>query len=360
MSSFATNIIYNSPLSFTSDDNVIYITDSNTSCLLKKEVGYSSNISHLELEVGEEHKSFESVEKILSFAIEHKIDREGTFVGIGGGVLLDVVGFASSIYMRGIASVYVPTTLLAMVDASIGGKTAINFGSFKNIVGTFYAPKEVYILEQYLESLSYAQYMSGLAEIIKISLINSPDIYKKIKHNVAKIQNRCMTGFIEIIKTAIEGKIRVIKKDFREKNIRAHLNLGHTFAHALEELLEFRDITHGEAVAWGISRALSLGLLLGKTCDAYARDVLATLENLGYETSPIPKALLEKLKNCNNRSGKIYRKEEIPNLFIEKMEMDKKSRHGKINFVLQENLGKTFIFEASKDNIKEKIIEVLL
>ena len=356
MSSFATKIIYNSPLPFKTYDDVIYITDSNTSSLLKKESDYSCNTLHLELKAGEEHKSFENVEKILSFAIEHKVSRSGCFVGVGGGVLLDVVGFASSIYMRGIASIYVPTTLLAMVDASIGGKTAINFATFKNIVGSFYAPKEVYISEKYLESLSYTQYMSGLGEIIKISLINCPDIYKKIKDNIVKIKNRSMTGFIKIIKASIEGKIRIIEKDFREKNIRAHLNLGHSFAHALEELLDFRYITHGEAVAWGISRALSLGLLLGKTSDAYAKDVIATLEALGYETSPTPKILLEKYE----KNGKTCTKEELLNLFIEKMEMDKKNKHGKINLILQKNLGNTFIFEAYKDEIKDKIIEVLL
>jgi len=359
MSSFETKIIYNFSLPFKAYD-VIYITDSNTSSLLKKETGYSCSIPHLELKAGERHKSFESVEKILSFAIKNKVSRSGCFIGMGGGVLLDVVGFASSIYMRGVASIYVPTTLLAMVDASIGGKTAINFATFKNIVGSFYAPKEVYISEKYLESLSYAQYMSGLAEIIKISLINCPDIYKKIKSNVKRIKNRSMTRFIDIIKEAIEGKIHIIEKDFREKNIRAHLNLGHSFAHALEELLEFQDITHGEAVAWGISRALSLGLLLGATSDAYTKDVLTTLESLGYDISPMPKILLEKLKKNSEKDGKTYTKKELPNLFIEKMEMDKKNKHDKINLILQENLGKTFVFETSKDEIKDKIIEVLL
>ena len=343
---------------FNNQKNVLYITDSNTASILKKSNGYSKNIAYIEIPSGEASKNLTNIEKILAFALDVNIGRDGIFVGFGGGLVLDMTGFASSIYMRGIDSVYVPTTLLAMVDASIGGKTGVDFSSFKNIIGTFHSPKEVHISNVYLESLSTAQYFSGFAELIKIALINRPCLYRQIKKNILQIKNRSFPNIINMIQDAIEAKIEITSQDFYEENIRAYLNLGHTFAHALESTLDFQNISHGEAVAWGIGRALSLGLALKKTKKDYVDDVFKLLSNLNYSIDPIPSNFYERLEK---KAKKIFgdecnTKEKIAFLLIEKMKKDKKNRNGSIRLVLQRDLGETFVEEVDKEKIKKVLI----
>ena len=413
-----TRLVYSSsPLlpSF-KDDNALYITDSNTTALLQQSKNFSPAMPHIELEAGEKHKTLQSIEKILKKAMECGINREGKFVGVGGGVVLDITGFASSIYMRGIEAIYVPTTLLAMVDASIGGKTGVDFNEVKNIVGTFYLPKEVYICSDYLSSLSEVQYKSGLAEMLKIALINRPTLYHAIAQHSEKIKktlglqnitetvspffnssmSMTMPSFIELIKDAIEGKCEIVKNDFGEKNERVNLNLGHTFAHALEAALGFSGITHGEAVAWGIARALSLGVLLGKTDGAYRDEVVSLLASLGYSTEPIPQNLQKNLEekaiyrknidaaemnakslqanglarpvlssNCTKAPEALYAtgnkiqdeiKNAIAGLLLEKMKRDKKNKNNKIRLVLQKKLGCTFTEEVDERYIREVLL----
>jgi len=343
---FTSNIFYsiNSVLPIFKDENVLFITDSNTLHIFQNSENYSPKLPLCVIQDGEEAKSFRSVERIILSAINNKLDRNCTFIGLGGGVVTDMVGFASSIYMRGVSSILVPTTLLAMIDASIGGKTAINFYSYKNIIGSFNIPKAIYICEKNLKTLPKNQYFSGLGELIKIALINKSNLYKKITNNVNFFLNGGMS--IEIIKEAIEGKLEIVNQDFYEKKeLRAFLNLGHSFAHALEAILEFKNITHGEAVVWGIQKALKLGKMLGKTNKRYADEVLSLTEKLSYKESTIN----EKLSN-------IVKKTDIATLLLEKMKMDKKNKNGKIRLVLQENLGKCFLYEAREEEIKEVLI----
>lgn len=328
------------------DNNVLFITDSNTLHIFKKSKGYFPFLPVCVIKEGESEKKLSTVEKILSSAINNKLDRNCTFVGVGGGVVTDLVGFASSIYMRGVKSILVPTTLLAMVDAAIGGKTAIDFNSYKNIIGSFNIPKEIYICEDNLKTLPKNQYFSGLGELLKIALINREDLYKKITCNVSFFLNCGMS--IEIIKEAIEGKLEIVNQDFYEKKeLRSFLNFGHTFAHALEATLDFKNITHGEAVVWGIQKALKLGTLLGKTNKTYADEVLSLTEKLNYKESAITEKILVLLK---------IKKGDIPSLLLKKMKMDKKNKNGKIRVVLQEDLGKCFLCDASEDDIREVFI----
>ena len=343
---FTSNIFYsiNSVLPIFKDENVLFITDSNTLHIFQNSENYSPKLPLCVIQDGEEAKNFNSVERIILSAINNRLDRNCTFIGLGGGVVTDMVGFASSIYMRGVSSILVPTTLLAMIDASIGGKTAINFYSYKNIIGSFNIPKAIYICEKNLKTLPKNQYFSGLGELIKIALINKSNLYKKITNNVNFFLNGGMS--IEIIKEAIEGKLEIVNQDFYEKKeLRAFLNLGHSFAHALEAILEFKNITHGEAVVWGIQKALKLGKMLGKTNKKYADEVLSLTEKLSYKES----AINEKLSN-------IVKKTDIATLLLEKMKMDKKNKNGKIRLVLQENLGKCFLYEAREEEIKEVLI----
>ncbi len=355
-----TNIFYNecSCLSALTPKKSLYITDSNTTPLLKSTNGYSKDIPHIEIPSGESSKNLKTIEKILNIAVQNNIGRDGTFIGIGGGVVLDITGFASSIYMRGISSIYVPTTLLAMVDASIGGKTGVDFASFKNLIGSFYAPSAVYISTTYLKSLDDAQYFSGFAELLKIALINRPLLYRQIKKDISQIKQKSLSCMENMIHDAIDGKLEIVHKDFYEKNIRAYLNLGHTFAHALESSLNFKDITHGEAVAWGIGRALTLGLLLKKTKKSYAEEFLKLLKELGYSTDPVPWHLLEPLKKqvLANFPDIQNVHEKIATLLVEKMKKDKKNKNGEIRLVLQRDLGETFIEETDAIEIKKVLI----
>ena len=340
---FTSNIFYkvDSILPTFKDNNVLFVIDSNTIDILKKSANYSPYSPFCVIQEGEKAKNFNTVENILSIAIHNKLDRNCTFVGVGGGVITDIVGFASSIYMRGVSSILVPTTLLSMIDAAIGGKTAIDFCSYKNIVGTFNIPKSIYICEQNLKTLPKNQYFSGFGELLKIALINRPSLYKKIADNVSYFLNRGMS--IEIIKEAIEGKIEIVNQDFYEKkNLRTFLNFGHSFAHALEAVLRFKNITHGEAVVWGIQKALKLGKMLGKTNKNYADEVLLLTEQLNYKENLINEKLLNTSK-----------KNDIATLLLEKMKMDKKNNNGKIRLVLQEDLGKCFLAEVREEKIKE-------
>ena len=326
------------------DNNVLFITDSNTVKIFNNSKNYSHFLPVCVIQEGENSKNFNTVEKILSSAITNKLDRNCTFVGIGGGVVTDIAGFASSIYMRGVSSILVPTTLLAMIDASIGGKTAIDFNSYKNIIGTFSSPKTIYICEQNLKTLPKSQYFSGLGELLKIALINRPNLYQKITNDICFFLNEGMS--IEIIKEAIEGKLEIVNQDFYEKkDVRAFLNFGHTFAHALEAILGFKNITHGEAVVWGIQKALKLGKMMGKTNKNYADEVLLLTEKLNYREDVINEKLLNTLKMDN-----------FANLLIDKMKMDKKNKNGKIRLVLQKDLGMCFLAEVKEEEIKEVLL----
>jgi len=344
--SFNSQVFYSTSLKlpYLRDSNAIYISDENTVNLLKKSAGYIPSVPLLVLPSGEEHKNIKTIEKILEIAISNRLDRNCTFIGVGGGVITDMVGFAASIYMRGVPLILVPTTLLAMVDASIGGKTAIDFLSYKNIVGSFYLPKEIYICEESLKTLPKEQYFSGLGELLKIALINRANIYQKINDNVSFFLNEGMS--IEIIKEAIEGKLEIVNNDFYEKKeIRAFLNLGHTFAHALEAVLGFKNITHGQAVVWGIQKALKLGKMLGKTNKKYADEVLSLTEKLNYRENDI-----------NKKLSAILKENDIATVLVEKMKMDKKNKNAKIRLVLQEDLGRCFLTEAREEEIKEVLL----
>jgi len=349
-----TNLIYSSSplLPSLQDGNALLVTDARTSALLQQARNYSSNTPHIELEEGEECKTLASIEKILKKAADERINREGLFIGVGGGVVLDMTGFAASVYMRGIQAVYVPTTLLAMVDAAIGGKTGVDFSGVKNLVGTFHLPKEVYICPAYLKSLSSAHYRSGLAEMLKIALINRPSLYCKIAEHRDTIKNKAavekMPTFIDMLKEAIEGKIEIVEKDFEERGIRSWLNLGHTFAHALEAALNFRNITHGEAVAWGISRSLSLGVLRGETDESYKQEVMQLISSLGYCTEPLPQQLKKQLSTKTQN--------EIASFLIDKMKSDKKNKNEAIRIVLQKKLGYTFTKDVDESEIREVLV----
>jgi 3-dehydroquinate synthase len=234
------------------------------------------------LPAGEMAKQWESVNAVLTKCAELGLGRDATIAGIGGGVVCDITAFAASLYMRGCHLVLVPTTLLAMVDASLGGKTGIDFLGYKNLVGTFYPAHRIVIAPAAVRSLPDREYLSGLAEVIKTALIGDGDLLTLLEQSRERILSRDAAVVEEMIRRSLAVKGRIVEEDPLERGNRALLNLGHTFGHALESASGFAGWTHGEAVAWGIGRALSAGLRFGMTDPAFADRVRALLRAYGY------------------------------------------------------------------------------
>lgn len=211
---------------------------------------------------GEEHKNMATVTGILDQLVTAQTKRDGGIIALGGGVVGDIAGFAAAIYMRGIALIQMPTTLLAQVDAAIGGKTGVNHPAGKNLIGSFYQPQSVWCDIDTLATLSTRDFNSGLAEVVKYGLLgtpNAPDFFAWLETNQEKIMVRDATTLTEMIAHSVQCKADIVAADEHETtNRRALLNLGHTFAHAVETATHYQRWTHGEAVAYGLVAAATL------------------------------------------------------------------------------------------------------
>jgi 3-dehydroquinate synthase len=271
------------------------------------------------LAAGERAKAWRWAEKILGAALEAGLDRDGRLVGVGGGVVCDLTAFAASLYMRGCRLTLVPTTLLAMVDAALGGKTALNLGSAKNLVGTFYPAEELVIWIPALATLPEVELRCGLAEAIKTALLGDPVLLELLRARRTDLLLGDPAALEQTVYRSLAVKGRIVENDLRESGERAALNLGHTFAHALESATGFRRYRHGEAVAWGLGKALELGVALGVTDRALAREVTSLLEGYGF--------------NLKNPPGVAAR------TLLAAMRADKKRRAGALRVVLLRAVG---------------------
>jgi len=311
------------------DKKKLFIFDKKTATLFSKGIE-----DYLVLPCGEENKSWKNVEQIHKKAIKMELSRESIFIGIGGGLLGDIVAFAASTYMRGCSLILLPTTLLSMVDAGVGGKTGINFMGFKNMVGSFYPAEEIYIYLSAIKSLTEKDYRQGIAEVIKTAMLGDEELFRMVQNESDKIKKRDTNILENIVKRCIAVKGRIVEDDFKEKGKRAFLNLGHTFAHALESVTELKSFAHGDAVAWGINCAINLGLILGITNPQYAKTVKEVIRLYKFKTK-LPK--LDPVK--------IYKA----------MAKDKKRLKKSIRFILQKNLCQTSIEEVEKKIILESL-----
>lgn len=293
------------------------IFDENTFRMFGKGTAHS-----LVLVPGESSKSWSGADKIVQEAIGIGLGRDCLFLGVGGGVVCDLTAFSASIYMRGCRLSLVPTTLLAMIDAAVGGKTAINVRNYKNMVGTFYPAESIHIYIPLLDSLSDREFKSGLAEAIKTALLGDRELFTLLNERRIEILSRDPQLLAEIVRRCIVVKGRVVAEDFREQSSRAILNFGHTFGHALETAAGFGTWTHGESVAWGIGRALDLGLRLGLSDPEYVGLVKRLLIDYGFELS-------------KGLAGA----QEI----VRAMHADKKKVDGKLRVVLQGGFGNTVV-----------------
>lgn len=231
------------------------VTDSNVGPLYAGEIanlldGFCSEVVVHEFSAGEENKNLSTVEKILLDLTAHKFSRKDFVLALGGGVTGDIAGFTASIYMRGIDFIQVPTSLLAQVDSSIGGKTGVDLNQYKNMVGAFYMPKLVYINTQTLKSLDARQFYSGMGEVMKYGLIMDSSFYEWILDKMYEIHDREQNTMEEMVEHCCVLKQRIVEKDPFETGDRALLNFGHTLGHALEKHKNF-TLSHGECVALG-------------------------------------------------------------------------------------------------------------
>jgi len=276
---------------------------------------------------GEEYKNMQSIEYALDRLFDAKFDRNSTLIAFGGGVIGDMTGFIASIFLRGIKFIQIPTTLLAMVDSSVGGKTGINNKYGKNLIGAFYQPEAVYIDTYFLNTLEKREFAAGMAEIIKMAVMFDKEFFDKIKNGKLPLE--------EMIKRAVELKAEVVNQDEKERGIRSVLNYGHTFGHVIENLTNYKTYLHGEAVAIGMVMANELSKELGFLSEKEAEEIKEVLKKYNL---PI--------------NFKIKDKKEFYNHFF----LDKKTMDNKIKFIIPEKIGKYKIVE----NIdKDKVLKVL-
>lgn len=288
------------------------------------------------LPAGEKAKNLANAEKCWTKMHALHLDRNSLVIGMGGGVITDLSGFVASCYMRGIKNVQIPTTLMAMVDASIGGKTAVNLPEGKNMVGTFHQPSLVLIAPHFLESLPPRELHSGLAEVIKCAVIWDEKFFHYLEENLKGIVETGPSKMDYLIERTAAIKIEIVGKDEKEQNLRAILNWGHTFAHALETITHYNSFSHGEAVSIGMCCAA----LVSKELGYVDQDFIESQERLC-----IYARLPTRLPDYINIDE-----------MIRVMQGDKKSISGKINLILARKIGHV----EKIDNVDPAIIKKAL
>ena len=318
------------------------ITDAHVAGhFLKKLPQYTANII---LPAGEQKKTIETVQKIWMAMNEAKLDRKALVINLGGGMVGDIGGFAASTYMRGVDFIQIPTTLLAQIDSSVGGKTGINFGGIKNLIGTFNQPVGVLIDTQTLQSLPKREFVSGFAEMIKHGLISDKDYFENVISK--KPEEFSQEELVELITRSCAIKKQIVENDETESGSRKLLNFGHTIGHAIEALSLETDnsLLHGEAVSIGMVAEAKISQLRNMISERELQAIKNALNETGLPTSLRREALPD------------GRQESQINIF-KKMHSDKKNEKGVINFTLLSSIGKAVI---NQNDISEEIINQAL
>ena len=237
-------------------------------------------VHHLILPDGEVYKNLDSFSEVIDYLVKHQFRRNDTLLTLGGGVIGDLGGFVAASYQRGMDFVQIPTSLLAQVDSSVGGKTGVNHPLGKNMIGAFYQPKAVIIDTNTLDSLPTKEYFSGFAEVLKYAMLGSNEILSILKHSNEAILTRDKQVLTDIIYYSCQMKAKVVAADEREQGQRALLNLGHTFGHAIEKTTQYKAYLHGEAVAIGIAMALNFSIEKGMIEPALAATYVQLIKDL--------------------------------------------------------------------------------
>ncbi len=285
---------------------------------------------------GEEYKNLDHVNQIFDKLLVNKFSRNATLIALGGGVVGDMTGFAAACYQRGVAFIQIPTTVLAQVDSSVGGKTGVNHPLGKNMIGAFYQPQCVIADMDVLDTLDDRQLVAGIAEVIKYGLIRDADFFEWLEKNITLLLKRDKNALAYVIERSCENKAEIVAEDEFESGIRAILNLGHTFGHAIETGMGYGKYLHGEAVAIGICFAADLSNRLGWLSNEDVARIIALLKLAKLPVIP-PKELQT-------------------SQYIELMSVDKKNVDGEIRLILLESIGKATL----PINVEQSLIEQTL
>jgi 3-dehydroquinate synthase len=301
-----------------------------------KLVGYE--VSNCILPAGERYKTLKSLQKIYDVALQHRLERSSTMVALGGGVIGDMTGFAAATWLRGINVVQVPTSLLAMVDSSVGGKTGVNHPQGKNLIGAFHQPRFVLIDPSVLKTLPPREFRGGMAEVIKYGIIWDTELFAKLEQAKRLDQLRYMDEELLgiILSRSCQAKADVVSKDEKESGLRAILNYGHTIGHAVESLTGYKLVTHGEAVAIGMVAAgqIAVQLQMWKPADAERQDAL--IQKAGLPTQ-LPSGIdIEAI--------------------VDALQTDKKVQAGKVRFVLPTQVGNAIVTDQVPADVIRQVL----
>lgn len=317
----------------------LIITDKNVGILYANIVSnglaeYKFDVKVVSMEPGEEQKTLSTVEWLYDAFFDHGMDRKSLVIALGGGVVGDVAGFAASTFMRGVPFVQVPTSLLAHVDSSVGGKVGVNHPRGKNMIGSFYQPIAVFIDTVTLSTLPRAELLAGMVEVIKYGVIKDASLFDYIEKKLPKILKLNDNALETIISMSCSIKARIVEEDEREAGLRAILNYGHTIGHALESLTQYKKYRHGEAVAIGMVCASKIAVHMGLAVGNVLLRQISLLKRLGMPTV--------------NYGIK-------PNEIIKTLYLDKKTLGGTLRFILPTKIGEVII----SDKVPEEVIRLV-
>ena len=328
------NVVIDALPTLTFKRKVAIVTNTTVSALhletLKSKIN-ANKLFVVTVPDGEEFKNLVTVETILNELFEHKLDRKSLLIAFGGGVIGDMTGFTASLYQRGIDFVQVPTTLLAQVDASVGGKTGVNNAYGKNLIGAFYQPEAVYIDTEFLKTLPTREFAAGLAEIIKMAVMFDKTYFDFLMH--AEFTDKNVLE--KAIERSLQLKSEVVNLDEKESGIRAVLNYGHTFGHVVEYETDYKTYVHGEAVSIGMMMANALAVELD----------MMTQEEMDLVTSFLKKHNLP-----------ITYKVKDVDAFYDKFFLDKKTANNKLKFILPQGIGGNMM----RDDISQEVLKKVL
>jgi shikimate kinase / 3-dehydroquinate synthase len=299
--------------------------------------GVAAQCLQLSLPLSESSKVWANVERIVTYMLEHRFDRKSLIVALGGGVVGDVAGFAASVYQRGVDFVQMPTTLLSMVDSSVGGKTGINHELGKNMIGAFYQPQMVVADLDFLQTLPSREISAGLAEIIKHGAIADPAYLSDVQQRMTQLRDLNPVDLASVIARSCEIKANIVGQDERESGLRALLNFGHTFGHAIETGMGYGQWLHGEAVGAGMVLAANLSVKRGYLDGADEARLVDVIAQAGLPTKA-PTWSIDR--------------------YIELMSVDKKAEAGTPKFILLKGLGAA-VFERVPDNLLRETLAPL-
>ncbi len=291
----------------------------------------------IEMPDGERHKKLSTVELLAEKLTRLGAERDAVIVALGGGVVGDVAGMLASVYMRGVSMVQIPTTVLAQVDASIGGKTGVNLRSGKNLLGTFHQPLVVLIDPAALTTLSEREFRAGLYESLKCGVIGNPELFRRLENISLKSLRRDRASLEWVIAESVKLKAEIVSADEREAGLRRVLNFGHTIGHALEAESNYRRFLHGEAVAWGMIAATYIAIAVGCLDEEIGNQITKSVLALG----PLPKVTADGRK------------------IVRLLQTDKKTTNGMVHFVLPTKIGHVEIVNDVPSPIIVKAVERL-